>query len=246
MSKPAQPYARAHHVAIDTILAALNAPFLAKAHCFFGGGTRIVLELGEYRESADIDFLCSNRDGYRALRSTITETSLGDIATAPLILVRNLRADQYGIRTVLSAGDEFIKFEIINEARIDLSGAVSDRLHVPALDRVSCFAEKILANDDRWRDTAVMSRDIIDIAYMVESWGVDDLIGGAQAAYRAYGTSVEVSVRAAANKLLDDKLHFKRSTDGLRIGKTATLTDGLRRIMTQDWTCVPPAGKRAR
>ncbi len=108
------------------------------------------------------------------------------------------------------------------------------------------FRRKILANADRWRDTAVMSRDIIDLAHMVESWGMDDFIRGALAAQRAYGPAGEASVRAAAQKLLDDKLHFKRSTDGLRISKTATLTDGLRKIMTEEWTSVPLTGNRAR
>ncbi|WP_322543705.1 nucleotidyl transferase AbiEii/AbiGii toxin family protein [Pantoea eucrina] len=28
---------------------------------FFGGGTRIALEINEYRESIDVDFLCPDR-----------------------------------------------------------------------------------------------------------------------------------------------------------------------------------------
>ena len=63
MSKPG--YSRARHNAVDKVLARLNGDFLEHAKCFFGGGTRIVLELNEYRESADIDFLCSDREGYR-------------------------------------------------------------------------------------------------------------------------------------------------------------------------------------
>src|SRR5690349_2724857 len=98
MSKPG--YTRARHNAVDKVLARLNADFLAHAKCFFGGGTRIVMELNEYRESASIDFLCSERTGYRELRSTIGPDSLGEIASAPLMLLREIRADQYGLRTI--------------------------------------------------------------------------------------------------------------------------------------------------
>jgi len=94
-------YTRVRHHAVDKALVALNGAFLGRAKCYFGGGTRVVLELKEYRESADIDFLCSDRTGYRALRSTITNDSLGEICTRPIKLAREVRADQYGIRTVL-------------------------------------------------------------------------------------------------------------------------------------------------
>src|SRR5690348_5898270 len=90
-------YSRARHIAVDKVLSTLNSEFLDRSKCFFGGGTRVVLDLKEYRESADVDFLCSDRDGYRALRSTITNVSLGEIAARPLTLVREVKADQYGI-----------------------------------------------------------------------------------------------------------------------------------------------------
>jgi len=73
-------FSRPRHATVERILGALNAPFLDRNQCYFGGGTRIVLCLDEYRESADIDFLCSSREGYRNLRSTINNRSLGEIA----------------------------------------------------------------------------------------------------------------------------------------------------------------------
>ena len=66
---------RARHRVVMDALAALDAGFLERAECFFGGGTPIVLALGEYRESADIDFLCASREGYRALRTTVGANS---------------------------------------------------------------------------------------------------------------------------------------------------------------------------
>ena len=71
---------RPRHKLVLAALSALNADALAQAECFFGGGTRIAMALDEYRESADIDFLCASRAGYRALRASVTEQSLGMIA----------------------------------------------------------------------------------------------------------------------------------------------------------------------
>ena len=233
MSKPG--YARARLKAVDKVLARLNGDFLGQAKCFFGGGTRIVMELNEYRESADIDFLCSDRAGYRELRSSVGPNSLGEIASAPLTLLREIRADQYGLRTVLQIENAPIKFEIINEARIDLSGMLIDRLHVPCLDRVCCFAEKVLANDDRSLDESVASRDVIDIAYMVEAWGTQALIEGTLRAREAYGKRAETSVRAAAQKLLKQKTYFKKCVTSLGVTDIKTLVSGLGRIVARDW-----------
>jgi hypothetical protein len=228
-------YSRIRHIAVDKALVALNSPFLGRARCYFGGGTRLVLELKEYRESADIDFLCSDRKGYRALRSTITNLSLGEICARPIKLAREVRADQYGIRTVLQIDGELIKFEIVNEARIDLSGIPVKRLHVPCLDKTSCFAEKILANDDRWIDESVLSRDIIDLAYMIEAWGTELFLEGMHRAHQAYGDAVLKSIRSAARKLMDKKTYFKKCVDGLRVTKTSTLVAGLKQIASTNW-----------
>ena len=145
------------HARVWKVLAALDSEFLASARCFFGGGTRIVLELDEYRYSSDIDFLCADTDGYRALRSTISNVSLGEILRDPLPLAREVRADRYGIRTVLAIDDEPVKFEIISEGRVSISPDDSSSWPVQPLDDRSCFAQKFLANADRWADKAVLS-----------------------------------------------------------------------------------------
>ncbi|WP_158641762.1 hypothetical protein [Candidatus Glomeribacter gigasporarum] len=38
---------------------AFNSELLQEAQCSFGGGAAIALSLDEYRESADVDFLCA-------------------------------------------------------------------------------------------------------------------------------------------------------------------------------------------
>ena len=73
------------------------------------------MELDEFRESVDIDFICSDRAGYRLLRNAVTRRSLGEILAGDYELVRDVRADMYGIRTFLRVDEEPVKFEIISE-----------------------------------------------------------------------------------------------------------------------------------
>jgi hypothetical protein len=232
-------YSRPRHVLVENILRSLDAAFLARARCYFGGGTRIVLDLDEYRESADIDLLCSSREGYRELRSTVRNDSLGDIASGRLALAREVIADRYGLRTFIDIGGDKIKFEIVNEGRIDLSGSPHSRLRVPCLDKVSCFAEKFLANDDRWNDEAALSRDAIDLAFMIEGWGPAAALEGRTLARGAYGDSVEASAQAAARNLIRKKDYFRKCVAGLRVTRTATLASGLKKLAAGKW-----AGKR--
>ncbi|GAB7225145.1 hypothetical protein VoSk93_43660 [Vibrio owensii] len=51
---------------------------MSKQH-HFGGGTRIALELDEFRESIDIDFLCPNKDSYRSVRQEVMNVTLGNL-----------------------------------------------------------------------------------------------------------------------------------------------------------------------
>ena len=61
-------FRREHHQAVATVLNAFNRQYFQTRHCYFGGGTLLALELGEYRESVDIDFLISDAEQIRALR----------------------------------------------------------------------------------------------------------------------------------------------------------------------------------
>lgn len=169
----AGPFRRQHHNDILHVLRSLNGELLADAGCYFGGGTAIVLNLDEYRESVDIDFLCASQEGYRKLRQALWGRSdLSGILRpdAELQTLRDVRSDQYGIRTLVGVGTASIKFEIVREARIDLTGAIDDRFGVPVLSKDCMYAEKLLANADRWADKSVLNRDLIDLAMMMSRW----------------------------------------------------------------------------
>ncbi|MFG6431914.1 nucleotidyl transferase AbiEii/AbiGii toxin family protein [Roseateles sp. LYH14W] len=188
------------------MLAALDADVLAAHACWFGGGTAMALRYGEYRESVDIDFLVSDLACYRALRQLLTgPAGLGALAHAGAVLtpVRELRADQYGLRTLLREGGMAIKFEIVLEARIafDRPGPNDVIAGVAALTPLDMAASKLLALADRWRDDGVFSRDLIDLAMMQP---VKPLLRAAIAkAAAAYGDSVEASLAQAIQDLRD-------------------------------------------
>jgi len=80
-----------------------------------------------------------------------------------LVLARDIKVDQYDIRTMLQSGGVAIKFEIVLEGRIefDSPGSTDSIEDVVIITRLE-LASKLLANSDCWNDTAIYSRDIID------------------------------------------------------------------------------------
>lgn len=220
---------RSGHRRVIQILKMLSPDFLESTECFFGGGTRIVLELGEYRESVDVDFLCASQDGYKRLRNEITNQSLGSMFTHAPDLARDVRADMYGIRSYLRVDDQPVKFEIVREGRISLSGVRVTGLPVACLDYVSCIAEKLLANADRGEDRSVRSRDLIDLAYMAASWSADDLNQGLRIAEAAYGATVRSGLKSAL-MVFENKPYRRQSLADLNVSDTKKLTSGLRKL----------------
>ncbi|MBP7484025.1 MAG: nucleotidyl transferase AbiEii/AbiGii toxin family protein [Aquabacterium sp.] len=199
-------FKRPHHQRVARILDALNAQLLTEAACYFGGGTAIVLLLDEYRESVDVVLLCASHEGYRTLRNAVNENSLGPLLTQAMPLARAVRADRYGIRTFLMVDDVPIKLEIVREDRIPLQAQTHPGIPILTLSQVDMFAEKLLANTDRWADRSTTSRDIIDLAMMVHHWGpippsawlkVED----------AYGASARRAF-VKAQELLADEAHL--------------------------------------
>jgi hypothetical protein len=219
-------YKQARHEVVHQVLSTLNRELLNDCACYFGGGTRIVMELDEYRESLDIDLLCADREGYRTLRSEIAPDSLGCILARPCTLAREVRADRYGIRTFMARGDMRIKFEIVAEARISLSCQDVTNIPIVSLDRVSCVAEKLLANADRWADRSVLFRDIIDLAFMASYWGAPSL-EAFDRAERAYGPVVRRSLASAHAHFAGDVALQRRSCEGMGISDTGRLKHGL-------------------
>ena len=181
----------------------LNAPLLAEHNCWFGGGTAIVLDNDEFRESVDIDFLVSDQQSYRQLRQIVRNHGLDALATGELALGRTPSVDGDGIRASVLAAGVAIKFEIIHEGRIDLdTPSPEDEIGgVRILTRTDQVATKMLANDDRWADTSTFSRDLIDLAMMKPE--TTALKAGTRKAVDAYGETVGESLNKAVTYLRD-------------------------------------------
>jgi hypothetical protein len=197
-------FERPHHRDVALVLQSLDASALSLRHCYFGGGTAMALRYGEYRESMDIDFVVSDLAGYRDLRQLLGNVrDFLPIAREGLKveLAREIRADQYGIRTQVRSGESTIKFEIVLEARIELATpGDGDRVcGIQTLAPIDLAAEKLLANADRWADDSVYSRDLIDLAMMRADRRL--LEAACVKAEGAYGESVRSSLSQAVEAL---------------------------------------------
>jgi len=195
---------RPHHRDVALVLQSLDAPALSQRHCYFSGGTAMALRYGEYRESVDIDFVISDLAGYRDLRQMLSNVrDFLPIARhgIEVKLAREVRADQYGIRTQVRSGESTIKFEIVLEARIDLAAPDDDDrvCGIQTLAPIDLAAEKLLANADRWADDSVYNRDLIDLAMMRAERLL--LEAACVKAEGAYGKSVRSSLSQAVDGL---------------------------------------------
>ena len=164
----------------------------------------MVLRYGEYRESVDIEFLVSKLAGFRQLRQVLTGPDGINAITLPgrrLSQARDMRADRYGIRTLLQVDGVPIKFEVVLEARITLQDPAADDCicGVATLASLDMAAAKLLANADRWRDDSTFSRDLIDLAMMAPARRL--LEQATAKAQSAYGDAVQAALVAAVAEL---------------------------------------------
>jgi len=212
-----QRYKRPRHQLIAACLKNFNANYLSEHSILFGGGTRIVLELNEYRESVDIDFLCRDKDSFRAVREQVTNVSLGELVHEDFVYKREIFFDRYGVRTLLDVDGviiklEFISFENYNLKSGSYSSTSSVQFPVPYIDRNSCFCTKLLANADRYNDKPY--KDIFDLVVMSHEWGgiPEESL---QEAYSHYGRKTVFNglVKALENLLNQQIKHQEVAAD---------------------------------
>jgi hypothetical protein len=211
-------FQRPEHQAVAAVLAAMDHDLLTRCGCWFGGGTEIVLDLGEYRISKDIDFLCADAAGYRELRTRIVSAGAAALFGPAIRQERAFRTDQYGIRGIVSAAGIPIRFEIVREARIDLTGQADPLLGVPRLSDVDRVAEKLLANADRTQDRSTAYRDAVDLGMLALRLGpFPDR--SREKAEAAYGTDIALKLRWVLDRLADaGERHYAATTLGMDPG----------------------------
>ncbi len=217
-------FQRPHHQRIARVLDALNGPLLRENNCLFGGGTAIALRYGEYRESVDVDFLVSDVTRYRALRQLLTGPNgimaIFNPGVSTVNQAREVRADQYGIRTAVSVDGQPIKFEIILEGRIELDAPTpSDHVcGIAALTPLDMATSKLLANSDRGNDDGVFSRDLIDLAMMAPSLAL--LRAAVAKAETAYGISILRDLKKSIDALQSRRGRLERCMQVMAITLT--------------------------
>jgi len=199
-------FKRPIHNDIWEILQKFNAGYFSDNGILFGGGTRITLELSEYRESVDIDFLCADSTSYKAVRSQISSDSFGALLNKDdsLHLCRDIRADRDAVRSIVQGRNRPIKLEFIHFDHYSLERASPATLFpVPYIDQASCFLTKLLANADR--QAANDQKDIFDLCLMFNQWGDIPKLAW-QKADAQYGKKVVVAaLEKALNRLTQDK-----------------------------------------
>lgn len=157
------------HQKILKVLQNLDLAFFQNQQIYFGGGTLISLSHKEYRLSKDIDFICPTGNNYRILRQTVAERGYDALFSTrkDVELPGELQTNRYGVRFSVVVDQVPIKFEIVAEERIALGNPdYPGWSPVPCLNTVDIFAEKLLANSDRWADSSVESRDLIDLCML--------------------------------------------------------------------------------
>ena len=230
-------FERELHREVITILRALDAEKLDACRFFFAGGTRIALDLDEYRESNDIDFMCSDVSGYADLRSIARSQGypgfFHEEGLRSLGFPREIHADQYGIRFPVECNGNLMKVELIHEGRVELDpGTTPPWSPVTCLSQLDCYVIKILANSDRWPDRQVLSRDLTDLGIMRSRWGPipDEAWHKAEAAYK---TAARLDLRKALAFFLGDESHQRRCFRGLSITDPSGVLEGLSMLLEE-------------
>lgn len=210
-------FKRTHHQRIARILESLNGELFAQHACWFGGGTAIALLHGEFRQSVDIDFLCSSIEGFREIRGTVSSSGLTGLAKGAVSVLREPKMDQYGIRSALAIDGVAVKLEIVLEARVKFESPREDDVvcGMKTLTTGDLVTSKLLANSDRWADDGVMSRDLIDLAALVPDGCLP--LAAVVKAEAAYGPSIRGDLARAIARLLEREGRLRRCIAAMEV-----------------------------
>jgi len=230
-------FKRPEHQAVAAALRAMDHDLLLACKCWFGGGTEIVLDLGEYRLSKDIDFLCADADGYREMRGLAASHGASALFNGGVRQERAFRSDQYGIRGIIAVGDIPLRFEIIREGRIALEGQADTVLGVPRLILADRIAEKMLDNADRCQDRATAYRDAIDLGMLALYRGPFPAAALVKAEH-AYGDDVGRKLMWVLDRL---SLAEERRGASATLGMDARLLDAAVGALAGELRCLQPS-----
>ena len=131
-------------------------------------------------------------------------------------------------------------FDILLEGRLESLSPDTMRCNdVAQLSRESAFAEKFLANADRGPDASTLARDVIDMAYMAEHWGMQPARAGLRLAEAAYGDDVQSKLDHAIGKIQTDRLWRQQCERGLNLDRHNVFRAGLEKLQATRWRKAP-------
>lgn len=217
-----------YHNKILEILQSFNREMLVNSYAYFGDGSLIALNFGEYRWSKDIDFICPvPTSGYRYLRTIIFDGGYEALFhDQTKVKIGRGTSNQYGIRMVVSIEEIQIKTEIIAESRFELDPPIYPKWSpVPCLNLNDSFTSKLLANSDRFMDDSVEARDLIDLAILRLQSGIPqkaiakaenayEVIRPLKVAIQRFQQRVDFRARCFSNLQIED-VQIPRIIDGV-------------------------------
>lgn len=156
---------------IAKVLLALDGVWLAHAACYLAGGTALMLQLGGYRETRGIDFLCGSQAGFRRLRTAVSQPNLGGLLKASPLNVCGTHCSHNQIEVFLAVDGLPVRIVFMSAHAVHGYRVQAGLFDVPLLSRKDMYVSKLLANTDRGLDEANHYRDVIDLAMMVDTWG---------------------------------------------------------------------------
>lgn len=197
-------FERPHHRRIERTLQLIRTDFLELNHAYFGGGTCIALQLREYRESVDIDFLCNDASGYRQIHAAVFAEAHAALCQPGTTLVGDLIRTRDALRLFidLQDGQRPVKCEIVREGYLPPFMPGPKLAGVTTLRPEDLMATKLLANADRGLDRALRFRDFFDVVMAGSAWPDQAPLAMAKA-IGAYGESAKTALEKVAELLRD-------------------------------------------
>jgi hypothetical protein len=164
-------------------------------------------------------FMIAEDEKYRALRARVRMDGPSVLfsSSSNIGLPQTFLSDQYGIRGWVEILGTKIKLEIVSEGRIEFEtpGPQDAIGSIQSLTESDLVAEKLLANSDRFLDSSVFARDLIDLAFI----GHPNLRNskGFKKAVAAYSQTIENDLTRSVDKFLGDLNWANRCLEALDV-----------------------------
>ena len=201
MDSSTPEFRRPRHAAIMGVLRRMDAAFLLENRCFLSGGTAAAMELGEYRRAEGMRFLTEG--GFSAIRCGVAHNSFGPVFREQPDLAREVRPDQFGVRSFVNTDDGPIKLEILWTHAPPGVGAPRTGWPVPLVGRRALVTGLVLALFDLGSPKRAYFRNLVDLAFTSASWGNDVLADAMATCEQAFGERISEGLATALRLALD-------------------------------------------